>query len=300
MHFQKLELKDFPVIRAYYDALSPGICDYTTGALFMWRSYFKTEYCIEDDTLFTRVTGAPGAQGCCQIPFGALDPKEGIERIIRAEHAAGRRVCIAPLEEKDLYLLEGLETEFTLDCSDDDAADYIYDYADFTSLSGKRNHKKKNHINQFDRACGSWRFEMITPAHPDALKVFLDTSYHMAEDPGEIERVEMDAVREVPDHYEAYGMTGGVLYADERIAGFTVGECVGETLFVHIEKADITIPGAYQKLNHEYALRCGAGMKWINREDDSGDPGLRRSKLSYHPVRMGRKYIAEEKTLGSY
>ena len=299
MHFQDLAIEDIPVIRPFFDFRKYTICDYTIGAMFMWRDYYKIQYCIEDGILYSRVMNQPGSRIYYQVPIGDGDIRQAIGRIIGEERRGDRRLNFVPIPEEDLPLFEGQAVPFSFHNNHGTYADYVYDYDDFCSLSGKRNHKKKNHINQFDRYCTSWRFEEITPADTDALRAFLEASYSVAEDADEIELEEMRAVYDVLDHYAAYGMTGGILYADDAIAGFTIGECVGDILFVHIEKADTKIPGAYQKLNHEYAVRYGAGMKLINREDDSGDEGLRRSKLSYHPVYMAEKYVAEEMTLGS-
>lgn len=86
-------------------------------------------------------------------------------------------------------------------------------------------------------------------------------------------------------------MLGGVLQADGKIVGFSLGEVAGDTLFVHIEKADRTFRGAYRMLVNQFAARfAGEGVSYINREDDMGDPGLRTSKLSYHPITLLKKY----------
>jgi hypothetical protein len=49
--------------------------------------------------------------------------------------------------------------------------------------------------------------------------------------------------------------------------------------------------GLYQVINQETARAIAAqGLAFINREEDLGDPGLRRAKLSYHPVRLEAKH----------
>ena len=74
--------------------------------------------------------------------------------------------------------------------------------------------------------------------------------------------------------------------------GFSLGEVLGDTLFIHIEKADREIFGAYQMLVSQFAQAyAGEGVSFLNREDDVGDPGLRTSKLSYHPVALLEKYV---------
>ena len=63
-------------------------------------------------------------------------------------------------------------------------------------------------------------------------------------------------------------------------------------LFVHIEKANREVQGAYQMLVAQFAQKYAGGeVAFLNREDDTGDLGLRTSKLSYHPVALLEKYL---------
>jgi len=93
------------------------------------------------------------------------------------------------------------------------------------------------------------------------------------------------------ESWELYGFIGGAVYCDGRIIGAAVGDVVGDTLCVHIERADSSIRGAYQLTVREFAAHNREnGIKYINREDDAGIPGLRTAKLSYHPAMMAEKY----------
>lgn len=58
---------------------------------------------------------------------------------------------------------------------------------------------------------------------------------------------------------------------------------------MHFEKADRNYQGAYEMMTHVY-LNNFDDLTYVNREQDLGIPGLRKSKLSYHPVDFITKY----------
>lgn len=108
------------------------------------------------------------------------------------------------------------------------------------------------------------------------------------------EQEENKKVIEVLDNYNIYDMVGGYLIADGRIVGFSINEIVDDTLYTHIEKADRHHKGAYQMLVNQAAITFATGkVSFINREEDMGNSGLRKSKKSYHPIELLRKYTIE-------
>ena len=65
-----------------------------------------------------------------------------------------------------------------------------------------------------------------------------------------------------------------------------------DTFLVHFEKAYAEMQGAYPMINQQFVLHNCMEYAFVNREEDAGVEGLRRAKLSYHPVRLVEKYIA--------
>ena len=81
--------------------------------------------------------------------------------------------------------------------------------------------------------------------------------------------------------FKELGLRGGLLRLDGVVIAFTIGEPVSEDTFVvHIEKAFADIQGAYPIINREFVLHAAKGYKYINREEDLGEEGLRKAKLS--------------------
>lgn len=74
---------------------------------------------------------------------------------------------------------------------------------------------------------------------------------------------------------------------------FTYGSAVNEHTFcTHVEKADTEFDGAFTIINKRFAEQLPPQYTLINREEDLGIPGLRHSKLSYHPAALQHKFTA--------
>jgi hypothetical protein len=57
-----------------------------------------------------------------------------------------------------------------------------------------------------------------------------------------------------------------------------------------LEKANVTINGLYSAINQDFLLHQWPDVAFVNREEDTGDEGLRKAKMSYHPVALVKKY----------
>jgi len=64
-----------------------------------------------------------------------------------------------------------------------------------------------------------------------------------------------------------------------------------DMLVIHIEKAHIEYEGSYQAINNLFLKSCSENASFVNREQDLGIPGLRKSKEAYKPHHMVKKYI---------
>ena len=62
-----------------------------------------------------------------------------------------------------------------------------------------------------------------------------------------------------------------------------------------MEKAFTEYDGTYPMINYMIANRFCKELKYINREEDMGLEGLRKSKLSYNPVIILDRYNARLK-----
>ena len=300
MDFKTLGLEHIELLRPYFINNLCRICDCTIGGTFIWRDLFKTEFAIEDGILYLKVLYLTGdtaftpPRGVQQAGAEQAFPeKAAYDRIAQYCRTIGCPPRLCAVSEHRLTRLR----EYFPDAkaaTDRAWSDYLYGADDIRSLAGRKYSGQRNHINRFLRDYPGWSFEPVDGGNLPEVRTFFEryAQEHIkdypAYDEGNLKTLE------VLDNLDKYGLFGGVLKVDGRIVGAALGETIGDTLFVHIEKSLTEYNGSYPMLVNQFAKLFAVGdVQYINREEDDGVEGLRTSKLSYHPACLLDKYVVE-------
>lgn len=97
------------------------------------------------------------------------------------------------------------------------------------------------------------------------------------------------------DNYADLNFIGRVVKINQEIKAFTLGFRLNpDTFCILYEIADLSIKGLSQFIFRRFSKEL-EGYKYINIMDDSGLDGLKKVKLSYHPVKLIPAYIVTHK-----
>ena len=294
LDFAELTLRDIEKIRPYYKNPANMACDFTTGSILIWRDFFSMEYAEFNETLIIKVKVKYfGNVTAFFLPVGG-DFAGSLREIGQYCETMGIPVTFYAVTEEELPMLAGLYSTASPTYLDADWSDYLYRASDLTNLAGRRYHGQKNHVNAFRAAHPDYTFEEITTANAGEVRDFFAGMVFPPEKYTDIFEEDHRKTLEVLDNFGTYGLPGGLIRVDGKVAAFSVGEVCGNVLYIHIEKADTSYKGIYQVVNNAFAVRnVTPAIEFINRAEDGGEFGLRTAKLSYHPCDMIHKYIVE-------
>lgn len=296
INFQNLTKADKSLLDKYFCSRYYENSHFNFTNLFMWREPYHIKWCEEDDVLYMTCEW----QGTLMAlqPFGAPEKMTAATaRLIDYFAALGKKLIITGIEKSYKEVLENFTAaKFTV-TADRDNYDYVYLADKLISLSGRKLHSKKNHLNAFKKLYPAAEYLPITAEIiPDCLAQ-LDRWYEIriADEPDDpFIGYERAAIREIFADFDYFKLKGGAIRLDNKIIAFTYGEQLNDdTAVVHVEKADPDIRGAYPAINQGYVANTWCGMTYINREEDMGHEGLRKAKESYKPEKMIEKFNAE-------
>lgn len=306
--FNNLTETDIEILNSYFDGYDYESSTHTFLANYIWRNTHDLSWQIIEGYLCIAGLGTLETEEkeyFMSFPLtntGDYDIKRvkaSIEKAKGIFREKGKQFELSLIPASLVPILkqvfgDSVEVEHT---RDDD--DYIYLKDELINLSGRKLHQKKNHLNYFLRNY-EFTYEEATPEMVPEIMEYIrgKNEYKLGETPEEwkeILELETVAIEELLK-FVGKGLLTGIIRINDKISAVTFGEFAKtnskETVIVHVEKADDRIRGLYQAINNEFCKRLPRETVYVNREEDMGLENLRKTKLSYKPVKLAEKYTA--------
>ena len=300
MIFKDINMESREMLNPYFDLVDYEACEYCFNTLYMWQHLYKTGYYIGDG--FAVIVAEYEGNTFSILP---LAEKEDMPRVIQFV------VDYFEKEQKKIYfrgitqevvdfLKENYPGKFNY-IEERDLFDYVYDGESMRELKGRKNVKKRNHINYFIKEYeGRYEYRLLDEKDFDAcLELVQEWTSNKEENDAVDEEMEEELIG-IKKLFENYSILKDKLkiagiFIDGKLEAFTMGEYINPNMaLIHIEKANPVIRGLYPFINQQFLVNEFSDVEFVNREEDLGIEGLRKAKLSYHPVRFVEKYTVRE------
>lgn len=293
MEYRTIELADRELFDRKYKEEQKRCCEHSFSNNFLWQVVYPAEFAVVEGCLNVRFTNPRGL--VYDFPVGNGDKKAAMDQILAEGKANGGLEMYGILKEEVELLEQWYPGIFEIE-PDRDLFDYLYESEHLIQLRGKKLHGKRNHIARF-KDHDNWNYEPLMPENrEDCLqmnRIWKDR--HAEKWNGDMER-EFQVVNTALRLFDQIGLVGGVLRLDGEVVAFTLGEPLCEDTFVvHFEKAFPEIQGAYPMINQQFVEHECQNYRYVNREEDAGEEGLRKAKLSYQPDILLEKYSVKLK-----
>ena len=295
--FKRPQLEDKEVISHYFKHHTSRSCERTFVNVFLWARFYNVTFAIIEDTLVFKSED----ENSFAFAYPAGEPenvKKALDTLYQYSQERGvpfRLYNVTPdhFEQIEAWYPGRFQIEYN-----EDLADYVYESEKLCTLAGKKLHGKRNHINKFKSLYeGRWSYETMSGDNvEECFQMALKWRNLNGCDDDPEKNSEMCVTLNSLRLFRELELTGGILRVDGQIVAFTIGEPVcSDTFVVHIEKAFPDVQGAYTMINQQFVEHECMDYRYVNREEDTGDEGLRKAKRSYRPVFMVEKGVVTEK-----
>ncbi|GBR73544.1 hypothetical protein NO1_0903 [Candidatus Termititenax aidoneus] len=222
-------------------------------------------------------------------PFGVVCPYRSLPDAALDKYFARLRELnihqLAYVNAQVCYLLHKYSGAPKLKFQEDRANfDYLYKVSDFAAYGGARFADKRNRLKKFLRNNSPAE---IIPYRPELKEMFLN----FAEKRFAAMQVGVISLEVLKLGLEQNLYQGFLVKIGRAEIGLLLySELNPRTAIVHFELIDENYDGVAQFMNNYLGQALSGRYTFINREQDLGIAGLRKSKLSYNPYRLVKKY----------
>ena len=278
----KLETVDFQhleLLQESFRHLNLPISDYTFPNVYLFRKISHYEFLTTDCGLFVSSTNKQRQR--CIMPLNDLRSCD----LQTFNDLLGGESIFFPIPQEWLFIFPADKFVIT---SDESESDYIFLTENMASFKGKQYTRHRNHLNQF---LSSYR-PSDEPASlnnlPDAMSVLQEW-----QDDSKLpsDKTDFDQCSEALQKISALALRGTLYYIDHEPVGFIIGEALNtDTFCLHFAKASKKYHGIYEFMFNDTAKKLQSQYKYLNFEEDMGNKNLRRTKGSYGPELLLKKY----------
>lgn len=301
LKFKPVRAEDIAQILPFFGLRPDKTCESVFLDSFLWRDYYHIQYTIyKGKGLLWKMEkeGKPYTS----IPSCRQEDLPELLGVMKDyfNKDLGEPLRIYLADEESLKFLKMDPAEFSIEEAVD-LKDYLYDGEAMRTLSGRKLHKKKNHVNSFMRTYeGRYEFRRLCCSDRQDVWEFLDKWRAGKNEPEDVMEgldEEIVGIHEILKNCSYIPAKMAGVYIDGVLQAFSVGSYNfrEKMAVIHIEKANPEFNGLYQFINQQFLIHEFPEAVLVNREDDVGIPGLRRSKMSYNPVGFARKFMVEQK-----
>lgn len=276
MKIEPLSLEHEALLKPRFQALEPCLSEYSFAGRYLFRREYDFKVVFFEDSIWLQGKTADGQD--------YLMPTENIQKFSDFELLEKLNFvnCLYPIPE---MWLSNLKT-FKHTCNRNDS-DYFFKREKIAHYPGRNLSKKRNLLKQF--------LDQNEPnVVPYSEKHLQDALFILNEWQKTFKGKHNDFLpcQEGLSLADKLGLCGYMIYIDGYPAAFILGEILRPHLFdIHFAKGLTKYKGIYAFLFQELANRLDhQEIRCLNWEQDLGEEGLRKSKLSYQPDKIAHKY----------
>lgn len=298
--FKDIDIDAKDKLQPYFDMVDYEACEYCFATLYMWQHLYKTGYYIGDG--FAVLIGEYEGDTFSILPLCSKDKlPQVIDFVLNYFESIESKLYFRGITQEIVDDLKEYYPGRFEYIEERDLFDYVYDAESMRTLAGRKNQKKRNHINYFLKEYeGRFEYKLLDKDNfdecLDLVKQWADNKEENNEyDEGMDD--ELIGIKKIFNNYDVLrsNVKIGGIYVDGKLEAFTIGELLNPNMaLIHIEKANPNIRGLYPFINQQFLVNEFSDVEFVNREEDLGIPGLRKAKLSYHPIRFVEKYTVKE------
>jgi len=276
---ETIDLAHRPFLSERFQQMHLNISDYTFANVYLFRHVSRYQILTKDCGTFISAYNRQGQNYIIPLSSPQTCSPDTLRNLLHDGN------FFFPIPEEWLSFFPGNEFCKSFD---DSESDYIYLTRNMASFAGKQYTRHRNHLNQFLGAFRPERQPLSPDTLEDSLKILRRWQDESVVAAG---KTDFAVCEEALRKFSELALWGTIYYINGDPAGFIIGEALNDDTFcLHFAKASKSYHGIYEFMFNDTARQLQSRYPYLNLEEDVGNKNLRKTKSSYGPERILKKY----------